>query len=411
MPPQWGPPGQPVVHAGRVVVARSSSSRCWSRWRVTAVPQSGSAAPTPSLDQVKAQLADLATQAEVAQERLNQVRVDIAAAQRVLAQQQAKVARSQALVSASQVGVDRIASAEYRSGGVDQTMQLLLADNPTQFLEQLAAVDLVSQRQADVLRSASVASQRLAQDRLAASQQLDRLRALFAQASSDYQEVTAAQARTTALLDSLQAAQRAALLRAEAQARAQAVAAARAALVQARADAAQAAAAAAAAAASARAAKAHTRSAPTTSPPAPTRKVTRPPAGSSGSAGSAGSGSGSAPSSIGLRVVAYALARVGDAYVWGAAGPSAYDCSGLTMRAYQSVGVSLPHSSSAQYGSGRHVAVSALQPGDLVFYYSPIHHVGIYIGHGMIVNAENPSVGVTVAPLHSMPYVGAVRPY
>ena len=55
--------------------------------------------------------------------------------------------------------------------------------------------------------------------------------------------------------------------------------------------------------------------------------------------------------------------------------------------------------------------LSALQPGDLVFYYSPIHHVGIYIGHGMIVNAENPSVGVTVAPLHSMPYVGAVRPY
>ena len=159
------------------------------------LPQSGSAAPTPSLDQVKAQLADLATQAEVAQERLNQVRVDIAAAQRVLAQQQAKVARSQSLVSASQVGVGRIASAEYRSGGVDQTMQLLLADNPTQFLEQLAAVDLVSQRQADVLRTASVASQRLAQDRLAASQQLDRLRTLFAQATSDYQEVTAAQAK------------------------------------------------------------------------------------------------------------------------------------------------------------------------------------------------------------------------
>jgi cell wall-associated NlpC family hydrolase len=81
------------------------------------------------------------------------------------------------------------------------------------------------------------------------------------------------------------------------------------------------------------------------------------------------------------------------------------------MRAYQSVGISLPHSSSAQYGSGRHIAASALQPGDLVFYYSPIHHVGIYIGGGMIVNAENPSVGVAVTGLYSMPYAGAVRPY
>lgn len=108
--------------------------------------------------------------------------------------------------------------------------------------------------------------------------------------------------------------------------------------------------------------------------------------------------------------VAFAMAQVGDAYVFGAAGPSAWDCSGLTMMAWAQAGVSLPHSSSAQYSSGPHVAESDLQPGDLVFYYSPISHVGMYIGNGMIVNAENPSVGVKVASLHSMPYVGAVRP-
>jgi cell wall-associated NlpC family hydrolase len=106
----------------------------------------------------------------------------------------------------------------------------------------------------------------------------------------------------------------------------------------------------------------------------------------------------------------YAMAQVGDAYVYGAAGPDAFDCSGLTMMAWAQAGVSLPHSSSAQFGSGTRVSESQLQPGDLVFYYSPISHVGMYIGNGMIVHAANPGSGVLVADLHSMPYVGAVRP-
>ena len=108
--------------------------------------------------------------------------------------------------------------------------------------------------------------------------------------------------------------------------------------------------------------------------------------------------------------VAYAMAQVGDAYVYGAMGENAFDCSGLTMRAWAQAGVSLPHSSSAQYGSGPHIAASDLQPGDLVFYYSPISHVGMYIGNGMIVHAANPGTGVAVSGLYSMPYVGAVRP-
>ena len=108
--------------------------------------------------------------------------------------------------------------------------------------------------------------------------------------------------------------------------------------------------------------------------------------------------------------VRFAMAQVGKAYVYGASGPDAYDCSGLTMRAWSMAGVSLPHSSSAQQGSGVRVSESELQPGDLVFYYSPVSHVGMYIGNGLIVNALNPSSGVRVSGLHSMPYVGAVRP-
>ncbi|MFL6061436.1 MAG: NlpC/P60 family protein [Marmoricola sp.] len=108
--------------------------------------------------------------------------------------------------------------------------------------------------------------------------------------------------------------------------------------------------------------------------------------------------------------VRYAMAQVGKAYVYGASGPSAFDCSGLTMRAWGAAGVGLPHSSNAQQGSGMRVSESELQPGDLVFYYSPVSHVGMYIGNGLIVNAENPSAGVRVTTLHAMPYAGAVRP-
>ncbi len=108
--------------------------------------------------------------------------------------------------------------------------------------------------------------------------------------------------------------------------------------------------------------------------------------------------------------VSYALAQVGDSYVYGAAGPSAFDCSGLTMAAWGTAGVSLPHSSSAQMGYGTPVSISALQPGDLVFYYSPVSHVAMYIGNGMIVHAANPSQGVRTDPVGLMPISGAVRP-
>lgn len=108
--------------------------------------------------------------------------------------------------------------------------------------------------------------------------------------------------------------------------------------------------------------------------------------------------------------VNYAKAQLGDSYVYGAAGPSAFDCSGLTMMAWAQAGVGLPHSSGAQMGSGARVSSGDLQPGDLVFYYSPVSHVGIYIGGGQIVHAANPSTGVVVAGVFSMPFSGAVRP-
>ena len=117
-----------------------------------------------------------------------------------------------------------------------------------------------------------------------------------------------------------------------------------------------------------------------------------------------------APSGRAKIAVDYALDQVGDSYVYGATGTESWDCSGLTMVAWGQAGVSLPHSSSAQYSSGPSVPRDQLAPGDLVFYYSPISHVGMYIGNGMIVHASNPSTGVKVSPMDEMPYTGAVRP-
>ena len=116
------------------------------------------------------------------------------------------------------------------------------------------------------------------------------------------------------------------------------------------------------------------------------------------------------PAAAAGSAVEFALSQVGGTYSYGAAGPSAFDCSGLTMAAWATQGVSLPHSSSGQMSSGKQVSEGELQPGDLVFYYSPVSHVGIYVGGGQVVSALNPGEGIKKHDLHMMPYSGAVRP-
>jgi cell wall-associated NlpC family hydrolase len=96
-----------------------------------------------------------------------------------------------------------------------------------------------------------------------------------------------------------------------------------------------------------------------------------------------------------------AMAQRGKPYVWAAGGPGAFDCSGLTSYAYRAAGISLPHSSRMQSQMGQAVAREDLQPGDLVFFYSPVSHVGIYIGDGQMVHAPTSGDVVKVAPLMS----------
>ena len=104
-----------------------------------------------------------------------------------------------------------------------------------------------------------------------------------------------------------------------------------------------------------------------------------------------------------------ALAQVGDAYVWGAGGPNAFDCSGLTQYAYAAAGISLPHSSRMQATMGTAVSRAELQPGDLAFYYSPVSHVSMYIGNGQMVHASTSGQPVKVVSVDSMGGITAMR--
>jgi cell wall-associated NlpC family hydrolase len=104
-----------------------------------------------------------------------------------------------------------------------------------------------------------------------------------------------------------------------------------------------------------------------------------------------------------------ALSQVGKSYRFAAAGPDAYDCSGLTMWAWAQAGISLPHYSKAQWESLNHVPMNALQPGDLIFFYRDVSHVGIYIGGGQMVDAASPALGVRVTGIGGS-VIGAARP-
>ena len=115
------------------------------------------------------------------------------------------------------------------------------------------------------------------------------------------------------------------------------------------------------------------------------------------------------PGAFGNAITAAALAQLGKPYGWGAAGPDAFDCSGLMVWAYSQNGKSIPRTSQAQLAGGTPVSMSDLQPGDIVGYYPGVTHVGMYIGNGQVVHASDYGIPVQVVPLNSMPVQGAVR--
>ncbi len=338
---------------------------------VTLLPSSSQADPKPSINQVARQLSRLQDQAEVASERYNAATIKVATAQQAYAQTRAKVRSAQGRLDALNASIGSLISTLYRSEAGGSSLTLLSAKDPQTYLAQSNAVDSLTRQRADVLRRVQTVRQEVATDQLAAKQKLALIVAAKHDADVAKADIDAKVSATTRLLASLKADERKRVLAAQAAA---------AAAAEARAEAAQ------------RSTRSTTRNPRHTAAP----KVSVP--------HSSGHASGRAAGAV-----AFALRQVGKRYVYAATGPNSYDCSGLTLAAYRSVGIYLPHQSGSQFHSGRHVSSSELQPGDLVFYYSPIHHVGIYIGGGRIVHAANPGEGVRIAGVFSMPFSGAVR--
>jgi len=365
-----------------------------------AVSSTATAAPTATIAQVEAQILALQQDAADAAELWN-------GAVEKQHQIQAKIDSLKVRIAAAEVAyglvvgsVNAMARAAYTTGGIDPSLQALLADDPQAFLDQTADLDQVARSQGTSLRRTEVARLALAQLKLQLSQQQAAAAAAADDAKAQKQNVDDKLAAAQALLSSLKADER---LRLEAELKKQhdrSVALANEAKQRAQAE-------------NQRAQQAAQQNSHTGHGKGASAGSGSSGNGNGGGSGNGGSGGGSASARAQI-AVQYALSKVGHRYVAGMAGPGSFDCSGLTMAAYRAAGVSLPHYSYSQYGVTRHISRSELRPGDLLFYFGgSAHHVAIYIGGGMMVSASNPSAGVEIiaafGPWYGDRYSGAGR--
>ena len=347
-----------------------------------------SASPTKTIAEVEAEIQDLQTQAEIASENLNGARIKLAAIHDQQDASKAKAKRASAALASEARNLGQMANIAYRSGGMDESVQLLMADNPADFLQQSAALDIVAKGQNAVLRRSTAARLQLAQANVALSQQEAAAAAVEADMANQKAAIDSNLKEQQQVLSQLQEEQRRQLV-AERMARAEAAARA-AAAAQAAAD---------QAAAEARAREASAANNNDTSGTSGGSS-----SGGSSSGGSSSSGSNSGGSSSGGFVgsdqasiaVAYALSQVGKPYSFDAQPPDSWDCSKLTAAAWAQAGVSLTPYSYDQANEVRQISTSDLRPGDLLFYFNGAHHVAMYIGGGQIVEAASPEVGVHV---------------
>ncbi|MFC6238803.1 C40 family peptidase [Longivirga aurantiaca] len=343
-----------------------------------------SAQPTKTIEQVQAEIDALEADAANAAEAWNEARTRQNQIDAQIAKLTTRIAVAKKTYEKTAAGVDAIARAAYASGGMEPSLQALLADDPEQFLEQSAALDQVARSQGTSLRRTQAARLALAQLEAQLVQKQEKADAAAAEAKAAKATVTERLDKAQRILAGLKAEERARLARLqEARRQASARAAAR--------------------------ATAQIRASRDT----PRQESTS----TSGTSSSSNDGGSDAPNYASGRAriaVAYALAQVGKRYVAAASGPNAFDCSGLTLAAWAQAGAYLPHYSKAQWSATARVSRGELRPGDLVFYFGGgAHHVGMYVGGGMMVSASNPRDGVELigvwSPWYGERYSGAGR--
>lgn len=310
--------------------------------------QGASAAPAkPGKDEVKSQVDALYEEAEQATEKFNGAKERQEKLEKEIGQLQDQVARGQGDLNELRSALGSMASAQYRGGGIDPSLALFLSADPDSYLDKAASLDHLSGKQVEAVQKIQAKQRSLAQQRQEAAGKLADLDATRKELGEKKKVSTDKLAAAQALLNTLTAQERTQLKEEESRA---------------------------------------SRSAG--------ERVELGDVKASGRAGAA---------------LAAAKTKLGTAYVMGATGPSAYDCSGLTQWAYKQAGVSISRTTYTQANDGQRVSRSQLQPGDLVFFYGDLHHVGLYAGNNMTLHASNPRGGIKYESMDNMPFQFGVR--
>ncbi|MEU9465151.1 NlpC/P60 family protein [Streptomyces avermitilis] len=311
------------------------------------------AAPSekPNKDEVKSKVDKLYEEAEKATEKLNGAKEKQDKLEKQIGTLQDNVARGQEELNDLRDGLGSLASAQYRTGGIDPSVQLFLSSNPDDFLDKASAMDQLSSQQVDALKKIQEKQRSLAQQRKEASEKLTDLADTRTELNKKKKEVQGKLAEARQVLNTLTAKEKADL-----------------------------------AAEQSRASRASERSAL--------------------------DGGSSAKPATGRAASAYAAAqsKIGSPYVYGASGPSSFDCSGLTSWAFAQAGVGIPRTSQAQANAGTRIySQSDLQVGDLVIFYGDQHHVGFYAGNGQVLHAPRTGTVVRYEAIGNMPFQFGVR--
>lgn len=295
------------------------------------------ASAAPSLQDVQRQITQLQEQAAASAEGAQAAKVQLDQLTRTLSGIRQQAAVQGASVSQLRKSLGAIAISQYQSGGLSQSLELLFSSDPTLYLSSAGSLDAITRRKSMQLHQYAAARQRLDATTLTVNDKLALVRATQARLAAQTALANSKLKDVERLLAKLKKADRIRLAKLTEQANAQ----------------------------DQKSSLAFAKTA----------------GGISGRAGIA---------------IRFALKQIGDRYVFGAAGMIYWDCSGLVMRAYESAGVSLPHSAAAQSNYGRRVSLNALKPGDVVFFGSPITHDGIYLGGGRMVDAPHTGARVRV---------------
>ncbi|MGG2465558.1 NlpC/P60 family protein [Streptomyces sp. RGM 3693] len=324
--------------------ADPSGARTGSTGAAVAAPPAGSA----DRESAAARVGKLYEEAERATEKYNSASAYTKELRDQVSALQDRTARTQERVNRMRARLGAVAAAQYRSGGLDPTVRLLLSERPDSYLEKAAALDRLSGTQAHELHRLQAATRQLEQQRHEAARKLAELEAGRTEVALHKKDVQRKLATAQRLLNALPARARAAYDRVS-------------------------------------------------------RSDGRDEIIPDLSGIVAGSDRASA-------AVAAARAAVGAPYAWGSTGPASFDCSGLTQWAYSQAGVSLPRTSQAQRGAGARIPLSQARPGDLVIYRSDASHVGMYVGNGQVVHAPYPGARVRYDPVGMMPISAITRP-